>query len=131
MVGGTAGCVVAGRLATADPDLRILVLEAGPTTHNDPAHMHPALFLSHIMPGSRTVRGHESRPSAALGGRSTIVQTGQCLGGGGSVNCAFLPPPSLHFPIFSDREIKGVMMMTADVEARMNGRQMPLSVLLL
>ena len=95
VLGGTAGCVVAGRLATADPDLRILVLEAGPTTHNDPAHMHPALFLSHIMPGSQTVRGHESRPSAALGGRTTIVQTGPCLGGGGSVNCAFLFPPPL------------------------------------
>jgi len=136
VVGGTAGCVIAGRLATADPDLRILVLEAGPTTHNDPAHRNPALFLSHIMPGSQTVRGHESRPSAALGGRTTIVQTGQCLGGGGSVNCAFLSPvldfpPLPCSPIFSDRETKKVMMMVADFEARMNGCQMPLSVLLL
>jgi alcohol oxidase len=114
--GGTAGCLVAGRLATADPNLRILVLEAGGTTEDDPAHRNPALFLSHILPGSKTVRGHESRPSAALGGRTTIVQTGQCLGGGGSVNCAFFPPPHpsisplllLGSPIFSDRELKKV-----------------------
>jgi len=95
--GGTAGCIIASRLATADADLRILVLEAGPTTHNDLAHRHPALLLSHIAPGSRTVRMHVSRPSAALGGRLTAVHVGQCLGGGGSVNCAFislLPPPT-------------------------------------
>jgi alcohol oxidase len=84
--GGAAGCIVAGRLATADPNLRVLVLEAGPPTYNNPAHRQPARFLSHIAPGSRTVRMHESRPSAALGDRSTIVPCGQCLGGGGSVN---------------------------------------------
>jgi choline dehydrogenase-like flavoprotein len=88
VLGGTAGCVVASRLATADPDLRILVLEAGPSTHDNPAHIQPAFFISHLAPGSRTVRAHAGRPSEALGGRSAIVQTGQCLGGGGSVNCA-------------------------------------------
>jgi len=85
-VGGTAGCVIASRLATAGPDLRILVLEAGPTTHNDPAHRHPTRYMTHLAPDSRTARAHVGRPSAALGGRSTIVHTGQCLGGGGSVN---------------------------------------------
>ncbi|KAF8462186.1 alcohol oxidase-like protein, partial [Russula ochroleuca] len=84
--GGAAGCIVAGRLAAADPDLRILVLEAGPPTYNNPAHRQPARFLSHIAPGSRTVRVHASRPSAALGDRSVLVPCGQCLGGGGSVN---------------------------------------------
>jgi len=74
----------------AGPDLRILVLEAGLTTQNDPAHRHPARSIGHIAPGSRTVREHVSRPSAALGGRSVTVHAGQCLGGGGSINCAFL-----------------------------------------
>lgn len=86
-IGGTAGCVVASRLATADPDLRILVLEAGPETYNDPAHTLPTRFPSHLAPGSRTMRVHASRPSAALGGRSAYVHCGQCLGGGSSVNC--------------------------------------------
>jgi hypothetical protein len=93
-VGGTAGCVVAGRLAAADPGLRILVLEAGPETHNNPAHTQPFRFPSHLAPGSRTTRVHTGRPSAALGGRSAAVPCGQCLGGGSSVNRASFP---VHF----------------------------------
>ncbi|KAI0294579.1 alcohol oxidase [Russula brevipes] len=84
--GGAAGCLVAGRLATADPDLRILILEAGPSTYNNPLHTQPARFCHNLAPGSRTVRVHTSRPSEALGGRSTAVPCGQCLGGGGSIN---------------------------------------------
>jgi alcohol oxidase len=90
LVGGAAGCVVAGRLAAADPTLRILILEAGPPTYDDPAHRQPARFLSHLFPGSRTVRVHNTRPTVALGDRSAGVPCGQCLGGGGSVNCTFL-----------------------------------------
>ncbi|KAH8989704.1 alcohol oxidase-like protein [Lactarius akahatsu] len=86
VIGGTAACVIAGRLAAADANLRVLILEAGPTTYNDPAHTQPLRFLSHLAPGSRTVRVHVSQPSAALGGRTTIVHHGQCLGSGGSVN---------------------------------------------
>lgn len=108
LVGGAAGCVVAGRLATADPDLRILVLEAGPPTHNDPTHTQPGRFLSHLAPGSRTVRVHNTRPSAALGGRSAAVPCGQCLGGGGSVNCTFLRA-------FSEDKEKTSLMVPARV----------------
>ncbi|KAI0265986.1 alcohol oxidase-like protein [Gloeopeniophorella convolvens] len=86
--GGAAACIIAGRLATADANLRILILEAGPTTFNDLSHRQPARFIHHISPGSRTVRVHASTPTAALGGRSAFVPTGQCLGGGGSVNFA-------------------------------------------
>jgi hypothetical protein len=86
VTGGTAACVVAGRLAAADPNLRVLLLEAGPTTYNNPAHTVPLNFPSHLASGSHTVRAHASQPSAALGGRTTIVPCGQCLGGGGSIN---------------------------------------------
>ncbi|KAH9053397.1 alcohol oxidase-like protein [Lactarius vividus] len=92
--GGTAACVVAGRLAAADASLRVLLLEAGPTTYNDPAHTQSLRCLSHIAPGSRTVRAHVSQPSAALGGRTTTVACGQCLGGGGSVNFMAYVRPS-------------------------------------
>jgi alcohol oxidase len=88
MTGGTAACVVASRLAAADTNLSVLLLEAGPTTYDNPAHTVPLNFLSNLAPGSRTMRAHVSHPSAALGGRSAIVQCGQCLGGGGSVNRA-------------------------------------------
>jgi len=95
----------------ADPDLRILVLEAGLTTQNDPAHRYAARSIWHIAPGSRTVREHASRPSAALGGRSVPVHAGQCLGGGGSINCAFSPcfpplPPYILSPFFLELERK-------------------------
>ncbi|KAH9013882.1 alcohol oxidase-like protein [Lactarius pseudohatsudake] len=92
--GGAAACVIAGRLAAADADLRVLILEAGSTTFNDPAHTQPLSFLSHLAPGSRTVRAHVSQPSAALGGRTTTVPCGQCLGGGGSVNFMMYTRPS-------------------------------------
>jgi len=103
----------------ADRNLRILILEAGPTTYNDPAHMHPMQCRSHLLPGSRTVRTHESRPSAALGGRSTIVHTGQCLGGGGSINCVFFFPLP-HSALRSSQNEKQKMTM-ADFEMRMDG----------
>ncbi|KAH8989703.1 alcohol oxidase-like protein [Lactarius akahatsu] len=92
--GGTAACVVAGRLAVADANLRILLLEAGPTTYDNPAHTLPLNIMCHLAPGSRTTRAHISQPSAALGGRTTIVPCGQCLGGGGSINFMMYTRPS-------------------------------------
>jgi alcohol oxidase len=75
VIGGSAGCVVAGRLEAADPAIRILVLEAGPQTHNDPAHTLPARLR--FAPGSRTVRVYISHPSTELGGRRAAVPCGQ------------------------------------------------------
>ncbi|KAH8103817.1 alcohol oxidase-like protein [Cristinia sonorae] len=84
--GGAAACVTAGRLAAADPSLRILIVEAGPHTQEDPAHVQPARYLSHLVPGSKTVKFLVSNPSPHLGGRPAIVPAGQCIGGGSSVN---------------------------------------------
>ncbi|KAI0632946.1 alcohol oxidase-like protein [Trametes polyzona] len=84
--GGTCGCIIAGRLAAADPNLRILLIETGPPTHNDPLHVQPARYLYHLRPESTTVRFHVGQQSEALGGRSPVVPCGQCLGGGSSVN---------------------------------------------
>ncbi|KAJ8482000.1 hypothetical protein ONZ51_g5643 [Trametes cubensis] len=86
IAGGTCGCIIAGRLATADPALKILVIEAGPPTRDDPSHTQPARYLHHLQPGSKTVKFHVGRESVALGGRSPVVPCGQCLGGGSSVN---------------------------------------------
>ncbi|KAH9055344.1 alcohol oxidase-like protein [Lactarius vividus] len=92
--GGTAACVIASRLASADAKLRVLLLEAGPTTYNNPAHTHPLKFLSHHAPGSHTTRAHVSQPSAVLGDRTMTVLCGQCLGGGSSVNTLMYTRPS-------------------------------------
>ncbi|TFY67269.1 hypothetical protein EVG20_g4001 [Dentipellis fragilis] len=92
--GGTAACVIAGRLAAAAPDLRILVLEAGPPTKDLLSHLQPARYLHHLHPSANTVRFHASSPSDNLGGRALVVPCGQCLGGGSSVNFTMYTRPS-------------------------------------
>lgn len=89
---------MAGRLAAAAPKLKILVLEAGPGTKDDLAHIQPARFITHYVPTANTVRFHFSQPSDALGGRPLPVIAGQCLGGGSSINCAF---PVVNFSSYS------------------------------
>ncbi|KAL1696896.1 alcohol oxidase-like protein [Schizophyllum commune] len=83
---GTAACVAAGRLAEADPTLRILLLEAGAHTLGVAAHVEPYRFVTHLVPDSLTVTPYAATPSPAVGGRSIIVPAGHCVGGGSSVN---------------------------------------------
>ncbi len=52
--GGTAACVAAGRLAKANPDLKILLIEGGQNNFNNPTVVNPALYLSHLAPDSKT-----------------------------------------------------------------------------
>ncbi|KAJ7073334.1 hypothetical protein B0H15DRAFT_957324 [Mycena belliarum] len=53
--GGTAACIIASRLATAFPDLQILVLESGPTTKDKMDHIQPGHYITH--PRSRQQDG--------------------------------------------------------------------------
>lgn len=52
--GGTAACVTAGRLASANPDLKILLIEGGSDNYEDPTIRNPAVYLSHLTPDSKT-----------------------------------------------------------------------------
>ena len=52
--GGTAACVAAGRLAMANPELKILLIEGGKNNYQDPTVTNPALYLSHLAPDSKT-----------------------------------------------------------------------------
>jgi alcohol oxidase len=52
--GGTAACVAAGRLAKANPDLKILLIEGGQNNFNNPTVVNPAVFLSHSAADSKT-----------------------------------------------------------------------------
>ena len=102
--GGATACVTAGRLAEADPSLKILVslkkvwsigiflipiaqiVEAGPHTHNEPNHIQPGRYFRSIT-RTEAFSFHVAKPSPALCDRSVIVPVGRALGGGSSVNC--------------------------------------------
>jgi alcohol oxidase len=84
--GGTAACIIASRLATAFPDVKILVLECGPTTKNKKEHIQPGQFITHLKPTSETMQFYASKPSDYLAGRSLVVPSGRCIGGSSSIN---------------------------------------------
>ncbi|KAI1170795.1 alcohol oxidase-like protein [Nemania sp. FL0916] len=84
--GGTAGCVVASRLADADPTLSILVIEGGGDNFNDPTIVNPLLLLQHLLPSSKTAIFYKGRPESQLANREVIVPSGGVLGGGSSIN---------------------------------------------
>ncbi|PNY26834.1 Alcohol oxidase [Tolypocladium capitatum] len=84
--GGAAACVAAGRLAKADPNLSILLVEGGKNNLNDPTVVTPAMFLSHQEPGSQTALFYQSNKEKALNNREAIVASGGILGGGSSIN---------------------------------------------
>ncbi|ESZ94384.1 putative alcohol oxidase [Sclerotinia borealis F-4128] len=84
--GGTAACVAAGRLAKANPDLRILLIEGGKNNFEDPTVVNPAVYLSHLAPDSKTALFYKSKASPHLNNRSAIVPAGGLLGGGSSIN---------------------------------------------
>ena len=78
--------MIAGRLAAADPSLRLLVLEAGPHTRGLDAHRQPARYPIHLHPTSKTATFNVSKPIEELGDRTVVVPSAHCVGGGSSIN---------------------------------------------
>lgn len=85
--GGTTASFIAGRLAKADPSLKILLVEAGPHTEDNLAHIQPARFLTNLQPNSPKMTFHVGNPEEQLGGRQATISVAHCVGGGSSVNC--------------------------------------------
>ncbi|KAF8206181.1 hypothetical protein K438DRAFT_1904949 [Mycena galopus ATCC 62051] len=79
--GGTTACVVAGRLAAADPSLKILVV---PTRYQ--THTQPGRFFQNLITGGDTFTFHVAKPSEALGNRPVVIPVGKGVGGGSCVN---------------------------------------------
>lgn len=86
MIGGLAGCVVAGRLAEADRNLSILLIEQGPESYGMPEVVHPALYPRNLFPSSKITLFWQTKKSQHLAGRSPIVPSGGTLGGGSAIN---------------------------------------------
>src|SRR3984893_14694263 len=80
---GSAGCVLANRLS-ADPAIRVLVLEAGGRDRNPWIHI-PAGFYRNIYRPQITWQ-FETEPVPGLGGRRISWPRGKVLGGSSSIN---------------------------------------------
>jgi choline dehydrogenase len=82
---GSAGCVLANRLSE-DPDVRVLLLEAGPVDHAWDWRLHMPAALAYPLKG-RTYNWHYmSEPEPFLDGRRMYCPRGRVLGGSSSIN---------------------------------------------
>ncbi|KAL4939929.1 hypothetical protein BDV06DRAFT_197812 [Aspergillus oleicola] len=82
--GGLTGCALAGRLATKDESLRILIIEAGPNVVDHPLTSTPlACFAAHH---SDLDWDYTTVPQKHLNSRECYNSAGRALGGGTAVN---------------------------------------------
>ncbi|KAF1945043.1 alcohol oxidase-like protein [Clathrospora elynae] len=84
--GGTAGCIIAGRLAENDPSLCILVIEGGANNKDVASIVHPVFYLQNLLPTTKTALFYKGNKSKQLADREPIVPSGGTLGGGSSIN---------------------------------------------
>jgi choline dehydrogenase-like flavoprotein len=80
---GSAGCVLASRL-TEDPDIRVLLIEAG--GHDWHPMIHIPLGVGKLRQGRMFDWGYQTVPQPQMGGRRIELMRGKVLGGSSSVN---------------------------------------------
>lgn len=81
--GGSAGCVLAGRLSE-DPALRVALIEAGPPDRSVLIHCPAGLAV--LAKNGQANWCYETVPQPGLGGRRGYQPRGKVLGGSSSVN---------------------------------------------
>ncbi|OGA56415.1 MAG: choline dehydrogenase [Betaproteobacteria bacterium RIFCSPLOWO2_12_FULL_62_58] len=80
---GSAGCVLANRLS-ADPDVTVLLLEAG--GKDDWIWIHIPVGYLYCIGNPRTDWCYRTEPDPGLNGRSILYPRGRVLGGSSSIN---------------------------------------------
>jgi choline dehydrogenase len=80
---GSAGCVLANRLS-ADPQTRVVLIEAGPRDTNPLIHI-PAGYMK-LMDHKRLTWGYYAEPDPGTNGRAILYPRGRVLGGSSSIN---------------------------------------------
>ncbi|KAJ6460493.1 methanol oxidase [Mycena vitilis] len=87
--GGPAGCVVAGRLAYADPNLEVMLIEGGANNRDDPWVYRPGIYVKNMQRdgiNDKATFYTDTKASSYLRGRKSIVPCANILGGGSSIN---------------------------------------------
>ena len=82
--GGSAGCVVASRLAAALPDATVALIEAGPNGRGVAQIVDPPSWTK--LPGTALDWGYAYQRSTAVAGRSIAIPRGKVLGGCSATN---------------------------------------------
>src|SRR5262245_58934388 len=80
---GTAGCLLANRLS-ADPDCRVLLVEAG--DEDNYAWIHIPVGYLRCIGNPRTDWRFRTEPETGLNGRDLLYPRGKVLGGSSSIN---------------------------------------------
>ena len=82
---GSAGCVLANRLS-ADPNNKVLILEAGPVDHKWDFRLHMPAALAFPLQSKTYNWWYESEPEPFMNGRRIYHPRGKVLGGSSSIN---------------------------------------------
>ena len=102
---GSAGCVLANRLS-ADPDRRVLVLEAGPEDRTWKIHMPAA--LTYNLCDDKYNWFYHTEPQAHMDGRRMYWPRGRVLGGSSSLNAmVYVRGHALDYERWADEGARG------------------------
>ncbi|KDR69700.1 hypothetical protein GALMADRAFT_282594 [Galerina marginata CBS 339.88] len=92
--GGATACITASRLAEAHPNLKILILEAGPDSDELHYHIQPGRSFKNLLVRREVYSFHIGKGGKGTGERMHLVPAGRTLGGGSAINFVIYMRPA-------------------------------------